>query len=217
MRREHPSAAPRSVVKIRIGQSVPSGEWDEVVVAIGHGGDVPELGDDGKLRLALPVFTKEGDFNRLRGRVKMLMRAGFRKWEAADLAGLRMLRSLGVDDVTADWTLYAFNSLAAAALAELGVVRCVISPESDAAEDALSFPIPADCLVQQSTPLFISLTRPAAEDTSRLVDADGGEYTSFLLDGLWTTTRLAPRTFTAPAGAGTRLDLSWDPVLEEEP
>ena len=211
MRREHPSAAPRSVVKIRIGQSVPPGEWDDVVVAIGHGGDVPEFGDGGKLRLALPVFTKEGDFNRLRGRVKMLMRAGFRKWEAADLAGLRMLRSLGVDDVTADWTLYAFNSLAAAALAELGVVRCVISPESDAAEDALSFPIPAECLVQQSTPLFISLTRPAAEDTSRLVDAAGGEYTSFLLDGLWITTRLAPRTFTAPAGAGTRLDLSWDP------
>ena len=211
IRREHPSAAPRSVMKIRIGQSVPPGEWDEVVVAIGHGGDVPELGYDGKLRLALPVFTKEGDFNRLRGRVKMLMRAGFRKWEAADLAGLRMLRSLGVDDVTADWTLYAFNSLAAAALAELGVVRCVISPESDAAEDALSFPIPAECLVQQSTPLFISVTRPAAEDTSRLVDADGGEYTSFLLDGLWITTRLAPRTFTAPAGAGTRLDLSWDP------
>ena len=203
-----PSNHQASIVKIRLGQTVPPGDWDEVVVAIGHSGDIPEFDDE--VRFALPVFTKEGDFNRLRGRVKTLLRAGYRKWEAADLAGVRMLRALGVEDLTADWTLYAFNALSAAALAEHGVKRCVLSPEDDPAHEAASFPIPAEHLAQQSTPLFISMTQPAAADPSRLVDASGGEFTSFLLDGLWITTRSAPRTFPVPAGATTRLDLSWD-------
>ena len=38
--------------------------------------------------------------------------------------------------------------------------------------------IPAERIVQQSTPLFISVTKPAADDPSRLVDAKGGEFTS---------------------------------------
>lgn len=194
-------------VKIRIGQSVPPGDWDEVIVAVGHAGDVPDLGRSA--RLALPVFTRERDFSRLRGRVKALLRAGYAKWEAADLAGLRMLKSCGVDDVTADWTAYAFNSQSARALAELGAKRCVASPESDA--DIPRCAIPVERLVQQSTPLFISVTRPAAKDPARLTDPSGGELTSFELDGLWITTRPVPRTFHAPSGASTRTDLSWDP------
>ncbi|MBQ4230039.1 MAG: antibiotic biosynthesis monooxygenase, partial [Salinivirgaceae bacterium] len=95
----------RSVVKVRLGQAIPPGDWDEVVVAVGHEGDVGSI--HGAARLALPLFTKEEMYNRLRGRVKTLLRGGFRRWEAADLAGLRMLRALGVDDITADWSLYA--------------------------------------------------------------------------------------------------------------
>ncbi len=198
----------RRTVKIRLGQKVPEGKWDEVVVAIGHTGDIPEF--DGAVRLALPVFTKEGDYNRLRGRVKTLLRAGYRKWEAADLAGIRMLRALGVEDLTADWTLYAFNGLSAEALAELGAKRCVLSPEDDPSHGTAAFPIPAEHLVQQSTPLFISVTKPAADNATRLTDADGKTFSSFLVDGLWVTTRLAPRTFPVPSDVATRLDLSWD-------
>ena len=201
----------RRTVKIRLGQKVPEGEWDEVVVAIGHTGEVPEFDD--AVRLALPVFTKEGDFNRLRGRVKTLLRAGYRKWEAADLAGVRMLRALGVEDLTADWTLYTFNGLSAEALAALGVRRCVLSPEDDPSHETTAFPIPAEHLVQQSTPLFISVTKPAADDPSRLAAADGDVFTSFALDGLWVTTRLVPRTFPVSSGVATRLDLSWDCVV----
>ena len=201
----------RRTVKIRLGQKVPKGEWDEVVVAIGHTGEIPEFDD--AVRLALPVFTKEGDFNRLRGRVKTLLRAGYRKWEAADLAGVRMLRALGVEDLTADWTLYTFNGLSAEALAALGVRRCVLSPEDDPSQETMAFPIPAEHLVQQSTPLFISVTKPAVKDPSRLVDADGNVFTSFALDGLWVTTRLVPHTFPVSPGVATRLDLSWDCVV----
>lgn len=198
-----------NVVKVRLGQAVPPGDWDEIVVAIGHDGEIPEL--DASVRLALPVFTREEDFNRLRGRVKTLLRAGFRKWEAADLAGLRMLKAAGAADITADWSLYALNSQAMSALAGLGVSRCVMSPESDVSGEASSFPVPVEHLVRQSTPLFISVTKPAVDDPSRLTDEAGGEFTAFETDGLWVTVRAEPRTFAAPGGSAARTDLSWDP------
>ncbi|MBQ9739446.1 MAG: U32 family peptidase [Kiritimatiellae bacterium] len=202
---------PMKVVKVRLGQNVPPGDWDEVVVVIGHSGEVPEFGDD--VRLALPVFTKETDYSRFRARVKNLVRSGYAKWEAADLAGIRMLKSLGVEDITADWTVYAFNSQSILALSELGVKRCVLSPECDPRDTPHACVIPAERIIQQSTPLFISVTKPAAEDTSRLVDAKGGEFTSFELDGLWITTRVVPKTFPAPSAPVTRIDLSWDPEV----
>ena len=127
------------------------------------------------------------------------------KWECADLATLRLLTSVGVSDVTADWSLAAFNAPALAALAELGVRRFVASPENGRenlqflAESGFS----VEFLRQQATPLFISLTRPAPY-------ADG-DLVTFRRDGLWVTTRRTPRTFAPPAGAPTRLDLSWDP------
>ena len=197
------------VVKVRLGQDVPDGDWDEIVLAIGHSGETPPL--EGRLRLALPVFTKEGDFSRLRGRVKTLMRAGFRKWEAADIAGLRMLKAAGASDITADWTLYAFNVQSMLALSELGVARCVMSPESCPDDESPRFPLPVERIARQSTPLFISVTRPAAAAPSRLVDAAGDCFTSFGLDGLWVTTRTSPRTFGVPQMEPARFDFSWDP------
>jgi hypothetical protein len=137
--------------------------------------------------------------------VKGLLREGYAKWEASDLATLRMLRSLGVDDLTADWTLYAFNSRALAELSERGVRRFVASPENF--RDNLQFlaesGFEVEFLVQQSTPLFISLTRPAAIPKDLLVYERGG---------LWITARPVPRTFDVPQGVSTRLDLSWDDV-----
>jgi hypothetical protein len=199
------------VVKVRLAQSVPPGDWGEVVVAIGHSADVPEYGEN--VRLALPVFTKEADGSRFRARVKSLIRSGYVKWEAADVAGIRMLKSLGIDDITADWTVYAFNSQSVLALRELGVRRCVLSPECASADMPRSCAIPAERLVQQSTPLFVSVTKPASKDPSRLVDAKGCEFASFETDGLWVTTRTVPRTFPAPPDAIERVDLSWDPEL----
>jgi hypothetical protein len=61
----------------------------------------------------------------------------------------------------------------------------------------------AEFLAQQATPLFVSLTKPAAEQ------ADG--LAIYRRDNLWVTTRPVPRTFDAPAGSSVRLDLSWNP------
>lgn len=192
-------------VKIRADQTVPNGTWDEVVVAINA--DVADLANFEKIpnaRLALPIYTAEPSFNRLRTTVKRFLRAGFEKWEASDLATLRLLRSLGVEDITADWSLYAFNSRALAELAERGVGRFVASPENTRenlqylAESGAA----VEFLVQQSTPLFVSLTQPGEQN----------ELSVFRRDGLWVTTRPVPRTFDVPKGASTRLDLSWDPA-----
>ena len=236
---------PGRVLKMRLDQPLPDDahEYDELVVAIGHRSgreaeallqqlaavlrtQAEECGDAApRLRAALPVFTRERDFNALRCTVKHLVKAGVSAWEAADLATLRLLRQLGLADLTADWTLYAFNSSARAALADLGLTRLVLSPENtlenlqNLAARAVQAPQPSyECLVQQSTPLFLSLTRPATEDPSRLVGLKGDVFTSYLLDGLWVTARPEPRRFRIPGNTQTtRTDISWDAVNPPRP
>ena len=231
---------PARTLKLRLGQELPYDvcDYDELVVAIGHRSGketdaaLQQLAADLRaqaeadgdaaptLRLALPVFTRESDFNALRSTVKHMVKAGISAWEASDLATLRLLRQLGLADITADWTLYAFNSAARAALADLGVTRLVLSPENTPenlqtlASRAARAPQPSyEYIQQQSTPLFISLTRPATDDPSHLTGLKGDTFTSFPLDGLWITTRPDPRRFRLPGNAQTlRIDLSWDPV-----
>ena len=194
-------------LKIRVGQTVPAGEWDEIIVAVTSSTSDVEVGafDASTTRLALPVYTAEPDFNKLRVLVKRLHREGFEKWEASDLATLRLLKAAGVSDITADWTLYAFNSHALAELSSLGVKRFVASPEN--VRENLSYLAESgydiEFLAQQATPLFVSLTKPASEQ------ADG--LAIYRRDNLWVTTRPVPRTFDAPTGASTRIDLSWNP------
>ena len=201
-------------LKVRVGQKVPDGDWREIVVAVGLGdfaeeeARLSEIEPQSALRLALPVYTAEPDFNRLRSFVKRLVRSGYLKWEASDLATLRLLKSLEISDVTADWTLAAFNSSALAVLSEAGVRGFVASPENvrqnmrALAESGYG----VEFLAQQSTPLFISLTKPEAEPGDL-----GGDFTFFRRGGLWITTRESPRTFDVPAGSPSRIDLSWDP------
>ena len=205
---------PCRVLKIRSDQlgKVELAGHDEVVVAWSESLDEAAIGRD--VRVALPVFTPEPQFGKLRSSVKRLVRAGFSKWEASDLATLRLLRHVGVEDITADWSLYAFNTAAAAAIAEAGVRRFVCSPENRPANlDALSgidAPRP-EFLDRQSTPLFISLTPPSCADPSRLVGPKGDEFASYCIGGLWVTVRTEPREFAVPSGARcVRTDLSWD-------
>jgi len=210
-----------TTLKQRLDQPLPANaeRYDEIVLALGHlSGRAVEsaLAPFARfpVRLALPVFTHERDFQALRTTVKHLLRAGYTRWEASDLATLHLLRQVGVSDVSSDWTLYAFNRAALAELADLGVTRAVASPEND--DENLAFlaqsSLPVECLEQQSTPLFISLTPPASNDASHLTGLQGDTFTVFPLDGLWITTRAAPRRFTPPVGSSRRLDLSWDPL-----
>ena len=209
---ETPAAAdlPRlRTVKVRLGQKVPAGEWDEVVVAVNPDADSASLSVSAfeKMpRLAVPVYTAEPDFGKLRVFVKRLHREGFEKWEASDLATLKMLKAAGITDITADWTLYAFNSHALAAISELGVRRFVASPENtrENLQYLAESGYDVEFLAQQATPLFISLTEPAGTTVDGLA--------IFRRDGLWVTTRPLARTFDVPGGSSSRIDLSWDPM-----
>ena len=196
---------PANILKIRSGQKVPAGEWDEIVVSVVPGEEFAP--PPGNVRLALPVFTAECDFNRLRIMVRSLVRQGFGKWEACDLAALRLLKLAGVTDITADWSLYAFNSFALSRLAGMGVARFVASPENS--RENLQFLAESgfrvEFLAQQSTPLFISLTAPAALPT---------ELSVYRRGNLWITVKPVPRRFEIPKGAPRRIDLSWDATLK---
>lgn len=223
-----PANLPAATLKLRLDQPLPDdlSDYGEIIFAIGHhdGKSVHASLNEQRtrqtadapcppIRLALPVFTHERDFSRLRTTVKHLLNAGFTRWEAADLATLRLLRALGVTDITADWTLYAFNTVARAELAAMGVSRHVASPEH------VSLPAPQDgepvreTLVRQSTPLFLSLTRPETSDPSLLTNAAGEMFTAFPIENLWVTTRVQPRLWRAAPGTIARTDLSWDPPV----
>ena len=204
----HPGAqplAPRLVVRTRadIEVELPDGV-DEVVMAPGLDGAWPEEIDPAR-RIAMPVWTPESSFQRLRVAVKRMIRAGCRKWEASSLSTLRLLRSLGVEDITADWTLYAANSRALASLAELGVRRFVASPENSAADaEALAASgYDVEFLERQSTPLFMSLAAPAA------MPAPESGVESYKYGDLWITVSRRERRFAVPRGASVRLDFSW--------
>ncbi len=215
--------APHRTLKLRLDQHIPddADKYDEIIIAIGHanGRDCEKKfamypkSAIGKLRLALPVFTHEKDFNMLRTAVKHLHKLGYAKWEAADLATLRLLRQVGINDITADWTLYAFNRMALAELKEQGISRLVASPENNRSnlEFLADSGSSVEFLDRQSTPLFISLTKPAVEDPSYLMGLDGKEIMANEMDGLWITTHLEPTSFPVPDSALTiRTDLSWD-------
>lgn len=202
--------APSKTLKIRMGQKIPAGDWDEVVVAVGAEVSPEEVRATypgiSAPRIALPVFTSETEYQKLRVAVKRFVRDGFGRWEASDLATLKTLKSLGVADITADWTLYAFNSSALAELESLGVRRSVASPENGSGNLAYlaESGYPVEFLSQQSTPLFISLTPPAA-----LPSRESG-LVSFKIGSLWVTTRRLPRVFNPPRGSTVRTDLSWN-------
>ena len=89
-----------------------------------------------------------------------------------EIDGLQVLHHV-VADITADWTLYAFNSRALAELSEMGVKRFVASPENN--RENLQYLAESgydvEFLTQQSTPLFVSLTKPAA-NPAELMDFD---------------------------------------------
>ena len=121
-----------------------------------------------------------------------------------------MLKAAGVSDISADWTLYAFNSAALAELSEAGVARFVASPENGACNLAAlaSSGYDIEFLSRQSTPLFISLNRPAVDGEPPFRISD---LVVFRRDGLWATVKSSPRSFDVPEGASRRVDISWDP------
>ncbi len=152
-----------------------------------------------KIRLAMPLVSHEKERQGLKEAVLDLIREGWTAWECADLAGWYFLKQSGITDISADWSLYAFNRVAVAELAKLGITSFVVSPECDmkntcALVEAL---IPAEGLIYQYSPLFISETAPCVEGVSEetdltFTDRRGNGFISHLYDRRWVTTAALP-------------------------
>ena len=117
-----------------------------------------------RIRLALPPITRFWEEKNFRHKIEQLRKAGFMKWEVANLAGWAHLGMSPcaretVSDVASDWSLYVVNRLAARQLVDMGITRCALSPE-DGLENMRSllaeFAEQAVVIVYQDTPQFIA-------------------------------------------------------------
>ena len=204
---------------------------DTLILAIGHtplAALEPRLASwspgvaRARIRLALPLITRDADVPQMKATLRALVQEGWQSWECADLAGHHMLGELGVAPVSADWSLYAFNRVAAAELARLGIVSFVLSPENSL-ENILALNgagAKPELLAYQHTPLFMSATAPCLPQAETgvpvtLADRRGRTFVTREIDGLWVTVWsdaycLADRTDDSGLSR-YRIDLSWSP------
>ena len=188
-------------------------EWIEAWKA-----DCPGL----KIRLAMPLFSREKERHGLKEAVRELINTGWTGWECADLAGWHFLTENGITAMTADWSFYAFNRVAVAELARLGITSFVVSPECDMQNTcALAIaPLQAEVLIYQHVPLFISETPPCVEEVKAgedlvFTDKRGNAFITQQCDRRWITTSSIPldRFGEEPElpFSRKRVDLSWSP------
>ena len=229
---------PMRILKFRLDRRPPVTERltaDEVVLMIGHyDADAiraeldnwkSTLADGTAIRLALPLWTRDSDAEKLEGTISQLVNAGWRSWEIADLSGCARLRERGVEDITGDWSCYAFNHVAMEAWKDMGIRRLVLSAENGRENwDALlSLPFPTELLVYQHTPLFLAVTKPMVpaldETTACKISSRSDQFFVERLDDLWVTVRREPycimeRTTELPTAVAWRYDFSWTPQSE---
>lgn len=175
-----------------------------------------------KIRLAMPLVSREKERQGLKEAVRELIHEGWTSWECADLAGWRFLTENGVTSITADWSLYAFNRVAVAELARLGIASFVVSPECDLPNTCAlaAAPLQAEVLIYQHVPLFISETPPCVEDVMAgedlvFTDKRGNAFITQQCDKRWITASSIPLDRfgeeTDLPFSRKRVDLSWSP------
>ncbi|MEI6807920.1 MAG: U32 family peptidase [bacterium] len=120
-----------------------------------------------RIRLSLPVITREWEKALLEEKITSLTNAGWNRWEFANISGLTYLASANgvLRNLATDWSVYVLNRAAALQVLELGASRFILSPEDDfenIRELLSEFPEQATLLMYQDTPLFISENCPKA-------------------------------------------------------
>ncbi|MHC4248791.1 MAG: peptidase U32 family protein [Planctomycetota bacterium] len=193
----------------------------------GLAGLARELGRE-RVRLALPVISRAWGEPELRGRIRRLRDAGWRRWEIANPSGWTFL---GIDpaapgggvDLATDWPLYVTNREAARALLDAGATSFTLSPEDGPANWRgllAEFGPRATVIVHQDTPLFVSETRaftaPAGGGGARLVSSFGDRLRALDVDGRTVVIAEGPFCLSerlgdlADAGAASlRADFVW--------
>jgi putative protease len=118
-----------------------------------------------RIRLSLPPLTRAWEERSLVQKIESLRAAGWSKWEIGNASGWSYL---GIDplagsttplDVSADWSLYTLNRLAAEQLLSMGLSKFTLSPEDGFANSRrlwTAFGDKAVLIVHQDTPLFLA-------------------------------------------------------------
>ena len=132
------------------------------------------------VRLALPMVTRAWDREELLAQIRRFFDAGHRRWEAANLSALEFIPRAAELDLSADWPLYALNSVAIAELRERGISRFTVSPE-DAADNvallAARHPFALVWPVHRDPPLFISESCPRAAQLGKCPGPKNCDFT----------------------------------------
>ena len=142
---------------------------------------VEKVGRD-RIRLGLPIIAREWEMTALRKKVEALSAAGWMTWEAGHLYAWPLLKERigeGGDpqkDLTADWSVYVMNRLAARQVLEMGAVRVTLSPEDDFENMRgllAGFGDRTTVVLYQDPPLFVSENCVMAAGTARCPACDG--------------------------------------------
>ncbi len=151
-------------------------EGHEIAPMITRLAELSSLLGKERLRLALPVITRDWERDELLKRIKRLWDLGYFRWEVSSLAGQVLLSKTGGmqdcfnADVTADWPLYMMNSAAVQGLIHNGYRRLTLSPETNEANAIALLERHGEHLVlpaYQDTPLFISESCPQSAFTGQ--------------------------------------------------
>lgn len=219
-----PGRAPRCSCKFRIEQQPCDYDFPadgELVLAVNDFTNEKKLFAQAEawralgrpVRIALPFWMRNEELPVVRELIAKFKERGFHSWEVADLSGLKMVREAGLEEISCDWTCYAFNRKALANWLELGVEYVVLSPELDTEERAeLCATGHCQSLVQQHTPLFFSVTAPCMSRPfvrGGVLKTRNEEYRTEKFGALYVLTRLRKTVWPAPENSPVRYDFSW--------
>ena len=112
-----------------------------------------------KIRISLPIITRNAFMPTIKDKVKKYIEKGFLKFSVSNIGGIYVMKEFNISDWICDYYLYALNDYSVEFLLSLGAKRITISPE-DSKENieslANAFGLNLDLLVYGDVPLFIS-------------------------------------------------------------
>jgi putative protease len=167
---------------------------------------VPRMrGSEEQIIWQLPFILFDRDIPLYRDTLSMLHRAGFRRFEAANLSHFNLLRGLADAHISSSFRCFSLNSQALAAWQELGAETATLYLEDDSANLArvLSAGIDIEQRLTVYAPLPVMTTKIRIKDVhaNTPLRSDRGEtYQVTSHDGLQTISSTLPFSLTARHG-----------------
>ncbi|GAM09899.1 putative protease [Geobacter sp. OR-1] len=158
-------------------------------------------GKEGRISWRLPFIIFDRDLPWYREALATLARAGFRRFEAANISHFQLLEEIDAE-ISTDYRLFSLNSQAILAWEELGANRCTLYIEDDS--ENLSDLLAADLPIERRIMIYGTLPAITSKIAIKGVKSDmpvqsdrGDSYRVTQKDGLTVITPTTPFSFTA--------------------